>query len=164
MGFFTVAELHAQIASNGMRTQRHLPVQSWYRKGMERQSITLTPLTTDAKSFPQKAEPRKEDPRKKEDQVLFVVHLEKGKAIAADLYRWLAGTTTRPEWVSEVKMCRYYTTGSTDIHLTIPMSLYASLPETDAITFLGYTKSTNLLLSLSERLSQGIPESAVGSR
>ena len=162
-GFFTVAELHAQMASNSMKTQTRLPVQPWYRKGMERQSITLAPLTADPKSFPQKAEPRKENPRKKEDQVLFVVHLEKGKAVAADLYRWLADSTTRPEWVSEVKMCGYYTTGSTDIHLTMPMSLYASLPETDAITFLGYTKSTNLLLSLGERLSQGIPESAVGS-
>ena len=95
---------------------------------------------------------------------MLVVHLDKGKAVAADLYRWLADTTTRPEWVSEVKMCGYYTTGSTDIHLTIPMSLYASLPETDAITFLAYTKSTNILLSLSERLSQGTSESAVGSR
>ena len=66
-GLFTVAELHAQMASNSMRTQTHLPVQPWYRKGMERQSVTLTPLTTDPKSFPQKAEPRKEDPRKKVD-------------------------------------------------------------------------------------------------
>ena len=94
---FTVAELHAQMAFNSMKTQTRLFVQSWYRKEIERQSVALTPLTTDSKSFPQKAEPREEDPRKKEDQVLFVVYFEKGKAVAADLYRWLADTITRPE-------------------------------------------------------------------
>ena len=49
---FTVAELDAQMASNSMKTQTRLPVQPWYRKVMERQSITLTPFTIDPKSFP----------------------------------------------------------------------------------------------------------------
>ncbi|KAL8690650.1 MAG: hypothetical protein Q9218_003944 [Villophora microphyllina] len=155
-GYFSVAELHATMASEGGKGVAYLTTQPWYFKGFGKQAIILSPLSRDPK-----APAKRKNPQQNEDQVLFVVHMQKDKAVAGDLYKWLT-SDSRPEWVTYVQMCGYYHAGSTDIHLSCPISLYSSLPESTGITFSGYVKSTNLLLSRTARLRDGIPETSVG--
>lgn len=106
--------------------------------------------------------PRKANPRKHERQVLFIVHLEGDDlAVAGEMHEWLTDTTARPDWVCEVKLCGCYVAGAgVDVHLTMPMSLYASVLESNAITFVRYTKSANVLLSRNG-VSGDVPQPAV---
>ncbi|KAL8968988.1 MAG: hypothetical protein Q9183_002212 [Haloplaca sp. 2 TL-2023] len=135
-GLFTVADLHAAMASSGPSLIPPLYVQPWYTKG------TGTQRSATIGRIQPTPHPPPKNFKAKEHRVLLSIHLAEG-VTGVNLFRQWLRAPERPSHIKTIKMLGYMS-GSLVLLVTMPISLWDMLPENEAYRFIAFDRKNSL--------------------